>query len=242
MRLRSTALLCTACALCLASTCPTPDPFPAEPIRAPSLTALELTGIKSGGIYQRAVHLQWKLLGKDSIPIAQFVILRKQMLDSSYSIMHYGIPDTQYDDWDVLDAGDFPDPGVYAKIWYRVFALDLSGRSGDTSAADSIRLTWPPRITYPEDTLKNNLFQWSTVLYLGGYYSYLYLWEDARGLLWTSPRPEEPTYGHETPDSHTVTLLSPPGPLSPGKYFCGVKVEIPGARIQSMAIRQFYAP
>jgi hypothetical protein len=174
--------------------------------------------------------------------VSQFVILRKkQTSDSAFTILHYGIPDSQNLDWDVLNAADLPGQGTYTKILYRIFALDADGRSGDTSATDSAQLSWPPTIVFPVDTLIDGLFKWSTILYRGGYYSYLYLWSDSLGLLWTSPQPSEPIYGHETPDSESIILPSPPAPLAPGKYYCGVKVEIPGANIQSMALRQFYA-
>ena len=107
---------------------------------------------------------------------------------------------------------------------------------------DSVQLSWPPRIVSPADTLINGFFNWSTILYRGGYFAYLYLWSDSLGFLWKSPQPPEPIYGHETPDSESLVLPSPPAPLAAGKYYCGVKVEIPGANIQSIALRQFYVP
>jgi hypothetical protein len=243
MRLRSTALLRTACCFCVASTCTSPDQFPPAPMRSPSFTSFEVTALKSGDAYRSAIRLQWELLGKDTLPVNQFVILRKkQISDTAFSILHYEIPDTETTDWDILSAADLPGQGTYTKIWYRIFAVDSQGRSGDTSLADSVQLSWPPRITAPGDTLRDNLFKWSTILYLGGYYSGLSIWSDSLGFIWKSPPPDEPTYGHETSDSESLVLPSPPAPLPPGKYFCGVKVYIPGANIQSMALRQFYAP
>ena len=242
MRLRSWGPLCAICCLCIASTCPTSDPYPPDPMRAPAFTAFNLTGIKINGFYQPAVHLQWDLRGKDSLAVGQFIILRKrESRDSLFDILHYNIPNTQYEDWDDrLFQEKLPGQGVYDKIWYRVFALDADGRSGDTSATDSIQLSWPPTIISPVDTLFDGLFKWSTILYRGGYYTYLSLWSDSLGLVWTS-QPSEPIYGHETPDFESITLPSPPAPLAPGKYYCGVKVEIPGENIQSMTLRQFYA-
>jgi hypothetical protein len=236
------ALLGAACSLCIASTCPTPDPFPSTPINAPSFTSLELIGEKWSDEYQPTIHLQWTLAGKDSLPVGKFIVLRKrEMFDTTFEILPTDIPDSQYEDWDKLEATDFPDQGVYKKIWYRVFAIDTAGRPGDTSTADSVKLSWPPHITEPVDTLLNNKFKWSTVRYLGGYYATLYLWNDS-GLVWNSPRPEEPQYGHETPDSETLVLPSPPASLLPGAYYCGVKIQIPGEDIQSLALRQFYVP
>jgi hypothetical protein len=242
MRLRSWGLLCAVCCLCVASTCPTPDSYLPNPIRAPAFTSISITAIKSGGGYRQAARLQWELPGKDSLPVSQFVILRKkQISDTAYTVLHYGIPDSQFLDWDILSPADWPGQGTYTKFWYRVFALDTQGQSGDTSAADSAQLSWPPTIVSPVDTLFNGLFKWSTILYRGGYYTYLYLWSDSLGLLWTSPQPSEPIYGHETPDSQSIILPAPPAPLAPGKYYCGVKVLMPGENIQSMALRQFYA-
>ncbi len=243
MRLRSMALLGTACCLCIASTCPAPDPFPPPPLGAPSITGLVLIGEQWNDDYQPTIHITWDFSGKDSLPVEKFIVLRKrQLFDSSFEVLPPDIPDSQYEDWDKISATDFPVQGIYTKIWYRIFAVDTQGRSGDTSAVDSVQLSWPPRITAPVDTLRNGLFTWSTILYLGGYYTSLSLWSDSRGLLWNSRPPDEPIYGHETPDSEALILPSPPAPLARGRYFCGVKVQIPGANIQSLAIRQFYVP
>ena len=181
--------------------------------------------------------------GRDSLPVDYFIILRKkQSTDTAFNEAILNIPDSINEYWDRLYPIDFPDQGVYTKMWYRIFAIDTQGRSGDTSATDSVTLSWPPRITEPVDTLRGGIFRWETVRYLGGYYTSLSIWSDLEGLIWKSPKPLEPIYGHETPDSESLVLPSPPAPLPTGRYFCSVKVEIPGASIQSIAIRQFYAP
>lgn len=212
-------------------------------MNAPSFTDIEVTAIKWGDTYRGSIHFQWNMPGRDSLPVDHFVILRKkESLDTSFNEGIIDIPDSASECWDKLDPGDLPDQGVYSKIWYRIFAVDTQGRPGDTSAADSIQLSWPPRITAPVDTLRGGLFKWTTIRYLGGYYTGLSLWSDSLGLIWKGPKPSEPIYGHETADSESLVLPSPPAPLAPGKYYCSVKVEIPGANIQSIALRQFYAP
>jgi hypothetical protein len=212
-------------------------------MRQPHFTSIDVAAVKSGETYRPAVKLTWDLPGKDSLPVGQFVILhKKEASDSAFSVLHFGIPDTSAADWDVLSLSDFPAQAGYSKIWYRVFAVDTFGRAGDTSAIDSVILSWPPLIIFPEaeGALRDNTFKWSTILYRSGYYTYLFLWSDSPGVFWKSPRPAEPTYGHETPDSQSFTLPSPPAPLAAGDYYCGVKVEIPGAGIQSIAVRRFH--
>jgi hypothetical protein len=212
-------------------------------MHSPVFTSLDITGIKTSDAYQPAVYIQWNAPGGDSPTIREFVILRKkQSSDSVFSVMHYGIPDSVSGDYDVLDPKDFPVQGVYAKRWYRIFAIDVLGRPGDTSAPDSIRLCWAPRPGAPVDTINQNIFTWYTIEYLAGYFTYLFLWSDTRGLVWTSPKPNEPSYGHETLDSFLVKLPDALYPLARGVYWYGLKVEIPGENIQTLAVQEFYAP
>jgi hypothetical protein len=207
---------------------------------------MDVTGIKSGGAYQGAVHLQWAVANSDSFPVKEFVILRKKQSDSAFGVMHHGIPDSVSNDYDIIDPKDLPQEQLfgspYTCIRYRIFAIDTFGRSGDTSAVDSILLTWTPMTVYPTDTLKENIFKWSTRGYQGGYFAYMILWNDTAGLLWTSPKPSEPTYGSVTADSFSAQLPFALYPLNTGKYYYGVKVEIPGVTIETIIIREFYAP
>ena len=245
MRLRSLALISAVSFLPIASTCPTADPFPPPQIIAPSFTLMEVTGVKSGGAYRAAVHMQWKLGTADSFPVKSFVVLKKASGDSAFGIMHYGIPDTVFDDYDIINAKDLPQYQLfgnpYSAVKYLVFAVDTLGRSGDTSAADSILLTWPPTLTYPLDTLNQNLFTWQTSGYQGGYYANMVLWGGA-GLVWSSPIPSSPRFGNVALDSFNVQLPSALYPLQTGQYYYGVVVTFPGVNIESIIIRGFYAP
>lgn len=243
-------LLCGAIGLLVASACPTADPFPPPPMTAPSFTLIEATGTKYGGEYQCAVHLQWKLGNSDSLPVKEFTILKKSPSDSAFGVMHLGsgIPDSIFDVYDVPIISDLPHNQLggspFSCVKYRVFAVDSFGRSGDTSAIDSILLTWTPTLKYPpvNDTLDKNLFTWSTQGYQGGYFSYIMVWSYEDGLLWTSPKPSVPSFGSVAEDSFSVQLPSAMYPLKPGKYSFGAKVEFPGVNITTIIIRDFYAP
>ena len=243
MRLRLIALLGIGSCILLGASCPTSDPFPRPVVGAPSIAALEMTAIKISDAYRAAVHLYWNLPQGDAQAIREVVILRKkQGIDSAYDVFHYGIPDSVHDDYDVLNPKDFPTQGNFTLVWYRMYAIDTLGRPGDTSAPDSLQLCWPPLPQSPLDTLRKNRFAWQTVRYLAGYFTYMFLWNDARGLIWASPKPSEPSYGHETADSFFVRLPDSLYPLTPGAYWYGAKVEIPGGNIQSLSVQQFYAP
>ena len=246
MRVRSLFLLCAVSCLPIASTCPTADPFPPPQIAAPSFTLMEVTGVKKGGDYQGAVHMQWKMGNVDTFPVKEFVILKKGPSDSAFGIMHFGIPDSVFDDYDVPITNELPPMQLFGSpfscVKYRVFAVDTLGRSGDTSAVDSILLTWPPAITYPIDTLKQNVFKWTTQSYQGGYYASMMVWSDASGPVWSSPQPSEPTYGNATQDSFALQLPSALYPLGAGRYYMGVRAYFPGVNIQTIIIHDFYAP
>lgn len=247
MRVRSLVFLAAVSCLPIASTCPTSDPFLPPRLNAPSFTAMNVTGIKSGEVYQGAVHMQWVLTNAASFQVKEFVILRKKQSDSAYGVMHHGIPDNVSNDYDLIDPKDLPQNQLfgepYACIRYRIFAIDTFGRSGDTSAVDSILLTWTPTLVYPADTLGKNLFKWSTRGYQGGYFSLMMVWCDSGDcLLWTSPKPSQPTYGSATEDTFSAELPSPLYPLAPGRYYYGVKIEFPGVTMATIVIREFYAP
>jgi hypothetical protein len=209
---------------------------------------MEVTGIKRNGEYKAAVHIQWALGNTDSLPVKEFKILKKRPADSAFSEMNYGsgIPDSVFDNYDVIDAKDLPQEQLFGNpftcVRYRIFSIDTLDRPGDTSVVDSILLTWTPTTVYPIDTLKDNIFRWWTRGYQGGYFSYMVLWSEANGLLWTSPKPPEPTYGTVIEDTFSVKLPSTLYPLNSGKYYYGVKVEIPGVTIETIIIREFYAP
>jgi hypothetical protein len=243
MRIRSIMLLTAASSMLMAGSCPTSDPFIGAHVKAPYFSSMELTGIKSSDAIRIAVHIQWKLPGRDTCPVREFVILRKKdAADSVFTVMHFGIPDSISDDYDILLANEIPDQGVYGKIWYKIFTIDTSGNSGDTSDADSIRICWPPRFGYPADTLQKNEFKWYTIQYMAGYFTYMYLWNADGSLKWTSNKPSEPSYGHESLDSFSTYLPDSMYPLTSGNYWYGLKVEIPGENIQSLTIQGFYAP
>jgi len=245
MRIRALAPLAVGCWLLLGSACPTSDPFPPPLLHAPAFTRFTIEGIKLAAPdgYTAAIHLQWAPAAGDSIPVTEYKILRKkQKTDTVFSLFHETIPDSVHDDYDILRPADFPNQGQYTVIWYRIFVVDSLGRSGDTSAPDSIRLCWPPRPGQPLDTLRQNRFTWYTIQYLAGYFTYMFLWCEKRGLVWSSPKPSEPSYGHETADSFFVRIPDSLYPLARGLYWYGAKIEFPGENIQTVAIQQFHAP
>jgi hypothetical protein len=243
MRLRALVMLTAGTFLLMASSCPTTENFHGTPANAPYFSSAGLNGIKVSDAIRVAVHLKWIMPGKDTCPVREFVILKKNSsTDSIFTVLHYNIPDTVSDDYDILSADDIPSQGEYFKILYRIFAIDTFGISGDTSEIDSIRICWPPLFSCPADTMKQNLFKWYTIQYMSGYYTYLYLWNADGDIKWTSDKPSEPSYGHETLDSFYAYLPDSLYPLKTGNYWYGLVVEIPGENIKSLTVQEFYAP
>jgi hypothetical protein len=246
MRVRSLFFLCAASCLPIASTCPTSDPFPPPTIRAPSFTSMDVTGIKSGGAYQGAIHMQWTLTTSDSSPVKEFVILRKKTVRQRFWHIAPWDPRQHFQR---LRRHRSQRPSSRPAFWKPVYINPLSYLRdrhvrpvGRHLGARQRPSHLDPTAVYPVDTLKENSIKWSTRAYQGGYFSYVLLWSDASGLLWTSPKPPEPTYGNATEDSFSVRLPTALYPLSPGKYYYGVKVEFPGVSIETIIIREFYAP
>jgi hypothetical protein len=244
MRVVKLLSLCCCSLILLGSSCPSPVSFPPPPLSAPTFLTTELTAAKFD-TYRPAVHLTWKPPHTDSLSIREFVILQKSIDSSVFSILVRSIPDsiTAYDD--NLDRIAFPVAWDVSTMQYRIFAIDTLGRSGDTSAIDSIALAWPPTPLWPpdRDSVRPDTLAWSVFGVEMGYYTYVSLYSNSTGLVWKSPRPDTPTYSnHDKTDHFTVPVPSSLSLSSGTTYFWAVKVDMPTGPAYSLAISRFYVP
>jgi hypothetical protein len=173
------------------------------------------------------------------------VILQKAIDSSDFTVLVRSIPDsiTHYDD--DLDRIVFPKSNDIKTVQYRIFAIDTLGRSGDTSAVDSVAISWPPTPLWPPDgdSIRPDSLVWSVFGVMNGYFTYAYLYSDSSGLIWKSPRPDTPTYSTENKTDHILVPLPRSLQLSSGEtYYWAVKVEIPTGSASSLAISRFYVP
>jgi hypothetical protein len=234
---------CVFSCIILGSSCPSPISFPPPPLSAPSFTAAVLIA-KKFDTYRPAVHLTWKPPRSDSLSIREFVILQKSIDSSTFSVLVRSIPDTitEYDD--DLDRVVFPQPWDIKTMQYRIFAVDSLGRSGDTSAIDSVAIAWPPTPLWPADmdTVRPDSLVWSVFGVMNGYFSNAALYSENAGLIWQSPIPDTPTYSNHDKTDHFVAPLPGSSLLSGTTYYWAVKVEIPTGSASSIAISRFYVP
>jgi hypothetical protein len=228
----------------LGSSCPSPVAFPPAPLSAPIFLSADLTAAKFE-TYRPAVHLTWKPPHTDSLSIREFVILQKSIDSSVFSVLVRSIPDsiTAYDD--DLDRVNFPQQSNLETMQYRIFAVDSLGRSGDTSAIDSVVLAWQPIPQWPAngDSVRPDTLSWSVRGVMMGYFTYVSLYSDSARLVWKSPVPDTPTYSTENGTDHVVVHLPGSVPLLSGTtYYWAAKIDIPAGNASSIAISRFYVP
>jgi hypothetical protein len=235
---------CFISSLVLGSSCPSPVSFPPPPLSAPSFSTSELVA-KKFDTYRPAIHLAWKLPSTDSLPIREFVILQRSLDSNAFSILVRSIPDSITEYYDDLDRVAFPQEWDVTTMQYRIFAIDSLGRSGDTSAIDSVAIAWSPALVWPAegDTIRADSLAWSVRGVEMGYFTYVSLYSDSAGLIWKSPIPDTPTYSSHDGLDHFAVTLPKTLPLSSGaSYSWAVKVDMPTVPASSIAIGRFYVP
>jgi hypothetical protein len=239
VRVIARLLLCLPCLLLLGLTCPSPEPFPPPPPAAPLFSTIEVAAFKFD-TYRPAVHLHWQMPANDSLAIHEFVILQKTPDDSDYSVLVRSIPDSVFDFYEALDNITLPGIFSYKTVLFRMYAVDMLGRTGDTAATDSIVLLWPPQLLV--DTLRGDSLAWSVSSVQAGFFTTMYLYSDSIGLVWKNPRPDTPSF---LTDGQTMifTQKIPSSllPLSAGVYYWAAKIEAPALNAQSIALRRLYA-
>jgi hypothetical protein len=222
-----------------------PPPRPPRPA-APRIDSLDVVGEKIRGRYREAVRISFS--APDSAPagIDFYEIIRKSEGDSAFDSIVTEIPRDVHEYFDVIDGGmGFPSLLQYRAVFYRMYAVDSLGRSGDTSATARITLVWQPKLMYPSpsDTLTRPELQWGVELIGGPYYTYPFLWSADRGLLWRGEQSPTPVYGGEGLKDTVMPLPASVLPLEEGMYYYGAKVIVENSELdwpQSLAIGEFY--
>lgn len=156
-----------------------------EKIAAPSLATLKLAPYRDpfNNVIE-AVHLQWETSMDDEKNIQYYTLLRKLPSDSMYDVFSLSqrIPSEVTTFYDPIDLDVFPTEG-FDTLYYRVFAVDIYGRPGDTSETQELLLAPQPRLKSVSWT--SGCIQWESWI-RGGQVSYGDFWVDSSKCSWSS--------------------------------------------------------
>lgn len=168
-----------------------------EKIAAPSVTSLKLAPYRNPfGNVVEAVFMQWQANTDEEKNIQYYTLLRKLPSDSIYDVFAQSqrIPSEVTTFYDPIDLDVFPIEG-FDTLQYRVYAVDIYGRPGDTSETQQILLAPQPSIISTK--LTSGCIQWESWI-RGGQVSYGDFWVDSSKCSWSSkpaeafPRTDEP--------------------------------------------------
>jgi hypothetical protein len=129
---------------------------------------------------------------------------------------------------------DFP-IDTYLPVYYRIFATDSLGRSGDTSEVCSLSLARQPELDTID--LARSTIRWESQFILGSVETYLKLW-DAEGTV-TYTCPKKMDYGSDNILYFTETFPDSLVPLAPGTWFYAIYLFAMGIERQSIKVGSF---
>jgi hypothetical protein len=143
-----------------------------------------------------AVYIQWASSTDDEKNIQYYTLLRKLPSDSLFDVFSLSqrIPSEVTTFYDPIDLDIFPVEG-FDTLQYRVYAVDIYGRPGDTSETQMVLLA--PQPTMKSFNLMSGCIQWESWI-RGGQRSYGDFWVDSSKCTWSSkpveafPRTDEP--------------------------------------------------
>lgn len=169
-----------------------------EKIAAPSLTPLKLAPYRDpfNNVIE-AVYIQWeKPSTNDMTNIQYYTLLRKLPSDSMYDVFSLSqrIPSEVTTFYDPIDLDVFPTEG-FDTLHYRIYAVDIHGRPGDTSETQVLFLAPQPELK--SFNLMTGCVQWESWI-RGGQVSHGDFWVDSSKCSWSSkdsvtfPRTDEP--------------------------------------------------
>ncbi len=189
MRTRITRLLTVlSLPVLIAGTCSNPV-WPPPVLNAPSFQDREIVTVWDSReeMYREAVHLTWNAPPTASVSIHPYKILRYVEVDSTVALEE--IPDSVREFFDPTYRL-FRSSGsrlFFQTVYYRVFAVDSMGRSGDTSVACTVTLAPKAELTEPGAVLTVPRFSWV----YHEFASPAETWIEVRNIdsvIWRSPR------------------------------------------------------
>lgn len=189
----------SALVLLLLYTCVTHSPERFVKISAPQLTTVSFTPYDDPfGNFVEAVFLQWESIPEDADRILYYTLLRKHSTDSLFDIFSLSqrIPPGIKNFNDPVDPDFFPTE-TFDTVFYKIYAVDIYGRPGDTSSACTLFIAPQPILRKFDKT--TGCLQWESWI-RGGQISYGEFLTDSNQCHWVSrrteafPRTDEPAF------------------------------------------------
>lgn len=223
---------------CLGLACPTVEPPPPPRLPSPVIDSMTLTGYNElKEIHREALKICWSPPNSENSSAAKYTLLRKTSDDSLFDAFDLSreIPGDTHEFFDDLTLVGFP-LTHYDTVFYRIFAIDSLGRSGDTSKPVSMLLSAQP--AFEEFDQQKWSFSWTVLGILGATTSRIEIWNENRTEKWESVPVQQ--YGGENQEiSFTAVLPDSLRPLEPGDWYYGLYVEANGAERQSLKVGSF---
>jgi hypothetical protein len=161
------------------------DPPLPEGLSKPQLAFVGFTVVSNGNDgYTEAIHLHWTIAKNDENPVHSFTLLRKLPDDSVVDVFSGSrlIPPDTGDFFDELVNYTFPQNG-FDSLVYRIFAVDASGRSGDTSKICIVFVVPQPFLILMNPA--TSCCSWESWI-RGGVFSWCRIWRKGEAVDWTS--------------------------------------------------------
>lgn len=153
----------------------TPVVAPHSPLPRPIIQSVKLDISKS---FKEAIHINWSMPQTNSSVVQSYTLLRMFEADSFYSVISENIPPDTFNFYDNLDPASFPLSSIDRnQVYYRIFAFDKSGFSGDTSEPCTLYLVQQSSLI--DINLNTGCISWSSDIHFGGLLSYCKIWKDS---------------------------------------------------------------
>ncbi len=153
----------------------TPVVAPHSSLPKPTIQTVNL-GISNS--FKEAIHINWAMPQTESSVVQSYTLLRMFEADSFYSVLSENIPPDTFNFYDNLDPASFPLSSIERnQVYYRVFAIDKSGFSSDTSEPCTLCLVQQSSLLSLD--LNTGCISWFSDIHFGGLLSYCKIWKDS---------------------------------------------------------------
>ncbi len=177
--------------------------------------------------FREAVHLRWTAPEKtDHGSPRSYTLIRKASTDSAYDVFtgSRSIPSDTLNFSDRLTDFTSSSEG-FDSIFYRIFAVDSMGRSGDTSEPCVFVLA--PSPSFSSFDCYAGCVEWESWI-RGGVFSWCTVWHETGPWNWTSERMED-FPETDKPARFAACLPDSLSPLPKGRWYCGLFIRIHGS-------------